>query len=91
MRQGDSVMRVAEVADSIGWALDVPPWFPCMDCARPIVQSGIVTLVCVKPDLRDLQWGDDFADVPFLLKEGGVSIRWWRARSGPREMIMPDL
>ena len=53
------------------------PWFPCMDCARAIVQSGIAQLICVKPDLSDSQWGDDFLTVPKLLEEGGVHIRWW--------------
>jgi len=49
-----------------------------MDCARAIIQSGIVELVCIKPDLDDPQWGADFADVPVLLKEGRVAIRWWQ-------------
>lgn len=54
------------------------PWFPCMDCARAIAQSGIVELVCIKPDLADPQWGADFAEVPVLLKEAKVRIRWWK-------------
>ncbi len=53
------------------------PWFPCMDCARAVVQSGIVELICVRPDLSDPQWGSDFADVPRLLEEASVTIRWW--------------
>lgn len=61
------------------------PWFPCMDCARAIVQSGIVELFCIEPDLSDPQWGEDFSDVPMLLDEGGVRVRWWKktaAREG---------
>ena len=53
------------------------PWFPCMDCARAIAQAGIVELICLKPDLADPQWGGDFAEVPALMKEAGVRIRWW--------------
>ncbi len=53
------------------------PWFPCMDCARAIIQCGLVALICIKPDLTDSQWGEDFAEVPRLLKEGGVTVRWW--------------
>jgi dCMP deaminase len=53
------------------------PWFPCMDCARAIVQCGIADLMCIKPDLADPQWGRDFAEVPRLLEEGGVTVRWW--------------
>src|SRR4249919_3629015 len=29
------------------------PWFPCMDCARAIVQSGISRLVAIAPDTSD--------------------------------------
>ena len=53
------------------------PWFPCMDCARAVVQSGIAELICERPDLSDPQWGGDFADVPLLLEEAEVRIRWW--------------
>ena len=53
------------------------PWFPCMDCARAIAQSGIIELVCMKPDRSDPQWGDHFDEVPRLLEEAGVRLRWF--------------
>jgi dCMP deaminase len=28
-------------------------WFPCMDCARAIVQAGITRLVAIQPDTSD--------------------------------------
>jgi dCMP deaminase len=53
------------------------PWFPCMDCARAIAQAGISELVCgQEPDLSDPKWGADFASVPVLLREAGVSLRF---------------
>lgn len=53
-------------------------WFPCMECARAIVQAGIVELIAIEPDLSDPQWGNDFAEVPQLFDEVGVRIRWWK-------------
>ena len=53
------------------------PWFPCMDCARAIIQAGISELVCMEPSPHDSTWAADFADVPQMLREGGVRIRWW--------------
>lgn len=53
------------------------PWYPCMDCARAIVQTGISELICVEPDLADPQWAGDFAEVPLLLQESGVAVRFW--------------
>jgi dCMP deaminase len=53
------------------------PWYPCMDCARAIAQTGISELICVEPDLTDPQWGEDFAEVPLVLQESGVAVRFW--------------
>jgi dCMP deaminase len=53
------------------------PWYPCMDCARAVVQSGITEIICVQPDPDDPQWAADFAEVPLLFEEAGVKVRWW--------------
>ncbi len=52
------------------------PWFPCMDCARAIVQAGIIRLVASKPDLTDPKWGEQFGPAKELLNETGVEIVW---------------
>jgi dCMP deaminase len=52
------------------------PWFPCMDCARAIVQAGIVEMVATKPNLEDRKWGEDFKRVGTLMQEAGVSVRF---------------
>ncbi len=51
------------------------PWFPCMDCARAIVQSGIVELISREPDFQDKDWGIDFKLAIELFKEAGVIVR----------------
>jgi dCMP deaminase len=55
------------------------PWFPCMDCARGLVQVGIVELVAIRPDLNDPRWGEDFKRVGTLLEEAGVRLRFMEA------------
>jgi dCMP deaminase len=52
------------------------PWFPCMDCARAIVQSGLKELIAFEPDFDDPKWGEDFKLAILLLKEGGVQVRF---------------
>ena len=52
------------------------PWYPCADCARAIIQSGIAALVCTQPDWNDPQWGADFQVVSDMLNEAGVSARF---------------
>lgn len=56
------------------------PWFPCVDCARAIVQAGIVELIATEPDLGDPQWGEDFVVSLELLKEAGVRVRYFESR-----------
>jgi dCMP deaminase len=53
------------------------PWFPCMDCARAIVQSGIDELVALEPDVTHATWGEDFLYALELLTEAGVKVRWF--------------
>lgn len=52
------------------------PWFPCMDCARAIVQAGLIELICLRPDFSDAKWGDDFRSAIELFDEAGVSVRY---------------
>jgi dCMP deaminase len=50
-----------------------------MDCARAIVQAGIIELVAIKPDTSHHQWGEDFKLSLELLAEAGVQVRWYEA------------
>jgi dCMP deaminase len=53
-------------------------WFPCMDCARAIVQVGIKELVALQPDVADPQWGADFSVALELFKEANIQVRWYQ-------------
>lgn len=53
------------------------PWFPCMDCARAIVQSGISELIAFSPDLSHPKWGTEFRASGELLHEAGVHVRFF--------------
>ena len=49
-------------------------FFPCIDCARAIVASGISTLVTYSPPLDDPVWGASFPRSRVILEEGGVTL-----------------
>lgn len=54
-------------------------WFPCQDCARAIIQSGIVRVVCEKVDLENNDknnWGDKFKISKEMLEERGIEITY---------------
>jgi dCMP deaminase len=50
-------------------------FFPCIDCARAIVDAGVAGLDTPKPDVDDSVWGALFERSQVILSEGGVEIR----------------
>lgn len=51
-------------------------WYPCCDCARAIIQSGIINVVCVEPDWNDPTYKDDFYITKEMLDEAGVNVQF---------------
>lgn len=49
-------------------------WFPCADCARAIIQSGIKKLVCREPDFNDERWGNQFIVANQMFIECGIEV-----------------
>jgi dCMP deaminase len=49
-------------------------WFPCADCARAIIQSGIKNVVCYKPDYTIPKWGESFKIAHEMLDEAGIEL-----------------
>jgi dCMP deaminase len=57
-------------------------FFPCIDCARAIVDSGIAGLDTPAPAFDDPVWGASFERSQVILQEGGVEIRVIDAEGG---------
>lgn len=61
-----------------GYALEgatlVQNWYPCADCARGIVQSGITKLYAEEPNFDDPRWGAAFKAARTILAEGNVTV-----------------
>jgi dCMP deaminase len=51
--------------------------FPCVDCARGIIQSGIAKVVTLKPDYEHPTYGEDFKFSLKLLMDAGVEIEYY--------------
>jgi dCMP deaminase len=57
-------------------------WLPCMDCARAMIQSGIIRIVVdgLGQALNSSpRWAADHARVETLLGEANVTLDWWYA------------
>jgi len=51
------------------------PWFPCGECAKAIIQAGIVEVIGYQPDLTEKKWGPEFVKVTQMFKESRVTVR----------------
>ena len=50
------------------------PWFACSDCARAIIQSGVLRVVGHKVDVTSDRWGSSIEVALQMLKEAGVQM-----------------
>jgi len=48
--------------------------YPCCDCCRALIQSGIKTIVTKTPDYNDPRWGKSFKTSDIMFKEVDVQI-----------------
>jgi dCMP deaminase len=70
----NAIYQAAKLGIPIDGCTIYVPWFPCMDCARAIVQSGIRRLVAIPPDVADPTWGEHFLAAIELFGEAGVKV-----------------
>ena len=53
-------------------------WYPCANCARAIIQSGIKKIYCEKPgdSEKDQRWKDEFRVSSTIFDEAGVEVNF---------------
>ena len=51
------------------------PLYPCADCTRGIIQSGIAMVVTTEPGWDDEFWGPEFGVSEVMMREAGVRVR----------------
>jgi len=52
------------------------PWFPCVECAKAIIQSGISEVVAYEPDFSEPKWGVEFQVVQEMFSEADLKVRY---------------
>lgn len=61
---------------SLRGAVIYTPLYPCSDCARGIIQSGLVMVVTKEPDWADGFWGPEFEVARIMMDEAGIITRF---------------
>ena len=64
----------AEGVSLKGATFYIKPLFPCVDCARGIIQVGAARLVTMKPDFDDPTYGESFRRSAEMMREAGLRI-----------------
>jgi dCMP deaminase len=75
----NAIFAAAKLGRALNGATIASTFFPCIDCARAIVQTGIARLVSPEPALDDPVWGPSFPRSRIILEEGGVDLVLRRA------------
>jgi dCMP deaminase len=72
----NAIYKAARLGININGARMYCTYFPCSDCSRAIIQSGIKKLYTEKPDFNHHKWGESWVEALIMLKECGVEVIW---------------
>lgn len=74
----NAIYNAARIGTSLVGSTCYIPWFPCVDCARGIIQAGVKTIVAIQPVVGERpDWDASFAVAREMLREARVGIRWY--------------
>lgn len=72
----NAIYAAARAGRRLEGATIASTFFPCIDCARAIVQTGCRALITQAPAFDDPVWGPSFPRSETILKEGGVTLHY---------------
>jgi dCMP deaminase len=78
----NAIFAAARAGLATAGATLIATFHPCADCARAIVQAGIVSLHTLAPDFADPLWGPAFRCSRAILEEGGVRVTYLERDAG---------
>lgn len=70
----NAIANAARSGVKIESSICVVTMFPCVDCCKALIQSGIDTIITESPDLENPRWGQDFIISLEMLEEAQVKI-----------------
>ena len=73
----NAIANCARLGIATEGATMVVNMFPCIECARMIVQAGIKNLITIEPDLnneRDVRWKEDYERSRQLFQECEIEV-----------------
>jgi dCMP deaminase len=72
----NAIYNAARIGVPLKGCIMYVPWFPCVECAKAIIQSGISELVAYEPDFSEPKWGIEFQVVQEMFSEADLKVRY---------------
>jgi dCMP deaminase len=70
----NAVANAARSGVKIENAICVVTMFPCVECCKILIQSGISTVVSPEPDMTNVRWAEDFEFSKAMFEEVNMNI-----------------
>jgi dCMP deaminase len=70
----NAVANAARTGVKIENAICVVTMFPCVECCKILIQSGISTVISPQPDMTNVRWAEDFALSTEMFNEVNINI-----------------
>lgn len=72
----NAIYAAAESGIALGGSTAYVNWYPCMDCARALVQVGVKAVVCTPVNMNHDKYAAEFERAKTLFQECGVAVRF---------------
>ena len=77
----NAIYNAARTGQSIEGCTIYINWFPCADCARAIIQTGLKRVVGLNSETIDRQWDEAFSFTKELFSEVGIQVKLYQLDS----------
>jgi dCMP deaminase len=70
----NSICNAARTGTPLDGSIIIITMFPCVNCTKSLIQSGIVRIYTVPPNFDDPRWGEEFKLSLEMLNEVGIDV-----------------
>ena len=74
--ESNSICNAARSGVPINNCIMITTMFPCYDCSKLIIQSGIKEIYTIKPDFDNTNWSENFKISLEMLNEANIKISY---------------
>ena len=72
----NAIFTAARAGRSVNGCRIYATWFPCCDCARAIIQTGIKEVITYEPNLEHHKYGESFRTSLEMFNEVGTIVTY---------------